>query len=195
MEPLEARWPGSTRRMLLVSGGGAAIAGLLGPGAAQAASASELDRSGRVALARLYRESTKAKTFGEKSVAVLVFPKITKAGFLVGAMSGPWVLFEHGRPNTYYNISAGSYGLQAGVQTYSYALFFVRKKALAYLDSSKGWAVGSSPSVVVADKGFAKNTDTTTLTQDVYAVPFWQSGLMAGMGLQGSKITRIHPKD
>jgi lipid-binding SYLF domain-containing protein len=65
--------------------------------------------------------------------------------------------------------------------------------ALAYLQKSDGWAIGSGPSVMVVDKGAAASLSSMTLTEDVYAVPFGQSGLMAGLGLEGSKITRIHP--
>ena len=49
------------------------------------------------------------------------------------------------------------------------------------------------PSVVALDKGAAASLTSTTMTQDVYAIPFGQKGLMAGIGLEGSKITRIHP--
>lgn len=41
------------------------------------------------------------------------------------------------------------------------------------------------------DKGAAASMTSTTLTQDVYAIPFGQHGLMAGLGLEGSKITKI----
>jgi lipid-binding SYLF domain-containing protein len=53
--------------------------------------------------------------------------------------------------------------------------------------------VGIGPSVVVVDEGFAKSFTTTTARDDVYAIFFDQKGLMAGLGLQGSKITRITP--
>ena len=88
---------------------------------------------------------------------------------------------------------AVTFGFQAGVQTFSYALFFITDSALAYLSKSNGWAIGTGPSVVVVDEGFAKTLNTTTLSQDVYAMPFGQKGLMAGLGLEGSKITQIHP--
>jgi lipid-binding SYLF domain-containing protein len=39
----------------------------------------------------------------------------------------------------------------------------------------------------------ARTMTTTTLKDDVYAFVFGQKGLMAGAGLQGSKITRIGP--
>jgi lipid-binding SYLF domain-containing protein len=45
----------------------------------------------------------------------------------------------------------------------------------------------------VVDKGVAKSLSTTTLQKGVYAFIFNQKGLMGGIGLQGSKITKIHP--
>jgi lipid-binding SYLF domain-containing protein len=126
-------------------------------------------------------------------VAILVFPEIIKAGLLIGGQSGDGVLFKGGKAAAYYNISAGSFGLQAGAQTFSYALFFMNNAALAYLDKSAGWQVGVGPSVVVADEGMAKSMTSTTLSHDVYAFPFGQRGLMAGLGIEGSKITRITP--
>jgi len=101
------------------------------------------------------------------------------------------VLFVRGKPAGYYKIGALSYGLQAGGQSFSYALFLMNEKSIAYLQKSDGWAIGSGPSVVVVDKGAAMSTTSTTLAQDVYAFPFGQKGLMAGIGLEGSKISRI----
>jgi lipid-binding SYLF domain-containing protein len=158
---------------------------------ASAASASDLIRSSDAALANLYSRQPKAKILGNRAKAILVFPNIVKAGFIVGAQSGNGVLFEDGPPTSYYNISAASYGLQAGVQSFSYALFFITNSSLAYLESSRGWSVGMGPSVVVLDKGRAASLTSTTLTQDVYAIPFAQQGLMAGLGIEGSKITPI----
>jgi len=34
---------------------------------------------------------------------------------------------------------------------------------------------------------------TSTIRDDIYAFIFDQKGLMAGLGLQGSKITRMNP--
>jgi lipid-binding SYLF domain-containing protein len=158
---------------------------------ASAASASELIRSSDTALASLYSSQPKAKILGNRAKAILVFPNIIKAGFMVGAQTGNGVLFEDGLPTNYYNISAGSFGFQAGVQSFSYALFFMNSSALSYLSRSQGWSIGAGPSIVVLDKGAAKSITSTTLSQDVYAIPFGQQGLMAGMGLEGAKITSI----
>ena len=162
--------------------------------AAQAGpSRAELNRDGQAALSQLYAAAPKAAALRGKARAILVFPKIVKAGLMIGGLSGDGVLFENGKPVGYFNLSAGSYGLQAGVQKYAYALFFLTPSALDYLKSSKGWAIGSGPSVVVMDEGKAMSNTSMTVTQDVYAFPFGQKGLMAGLGLEGSKITQINP--
>ncbi len=91
----------------------------------------------------------------------------------------------------YYNTVAASYGLQAGVQSFGYALFFMSDEDLGYLEDSEGWEIGSGPSVVVADSGMANSFSTTTVQEGVFAFFFDQQGLMAGLGLQGTKITKI----
>jgi lipid-binding SYLF domain-containing protein len=161
--------------------------------AAPARAASQSDEAGLSALRALYRAQPQAEELGKRAAAILVFPKIVKAGLVLGAQTGNGVLFVGGKPTAYYNISAASYGLQAGVESFAYALFFMNESSLKYLRDSGGWAVGSGPTVVVVDKGAAKNFNTTTLTQDVYAFPFGFQGLMAGIGLEGSKITQIQP--
>jgi lipid-binding SYLF domain-containing protein len=67
----------------------------------------------------------------------------------------------------------------------------MKDAALSYLDNSDGWDIGVGPSVVIVDEGVARTLTTTTGRSDVYAFIFNQKGLMAGLGLQGSKITKI----
>jgi len=159
--------------------------------AAQAATAAQLNADGKAALSRLYAHSDRATRYARDARAILVFPKIVKAGFMIGGQGGEGVLFVRGTPTAYYKIGAVSFGLQAGGQSFSYALFLMNDKALTYLRKSDGWAIGSGPSVVVVDKGAAMSTTSTTLAKDVYAFPFGQKGLMAGLGLEGSKISPI----
>jgi lipid-binding SYLF domain-containing protein len=158
---------------------------------AAAASREQLDRRGIEALERLYATNPAARRLGEKARAVLVFPSIVKAGFMFGGQIGEGVLLKDGKPTAYYNSVAASYGLQAGVQTFGYALFFMNDAALAYLDKSAGFELGVGPRVVVVDAGLAKSITSTTIKQDIYAFVFSQKGLMAGIGVQGTKITRI----
>ena len=161
------------------------------PRAAIAAATAGVDEDAAAALKRLNATEPAAKLLSQKAKAILVFPRIVKAGFLVGAHYGEGVLFQNGRPGAHYNTMAGSYGYQAGLQSYGYVLFLMTDDALRYLDRSGGWEIGAGPSVVVVNKGKGKSITSTTLTQDVYAFIFNQKGLMAGAGLQGSKITKI----
>lgn len=161
------------------------------PRSAAAASASEIDRDAAAALAELYATQPAAKMLGERARAILVFPTMVKAGFMFGGQIGEGVLLKRRRPVAYYNSVAASYGFQAGLQTFSYALFFMTDDALRRLDASAGFEVGVGPSLVIVDEGVARSLTTTTIASDVYAFIFGQQGLMAGVGIQGSKITRI----
>jgi len=181
----------ATRRGFLFIASSAVGGAFMGSSGARAASAQQIEQDARRALRQLYAAQPKARDLGQRARAVLVFPKIVKAGFLVGGQSGDGILLLRDKANGYYNITAASFGLQAGAQSFSYALFFVTEESLRFLQASDGWSIGSGPSVVVVDKGLARSLTSTTLTQDVYAFPFGQRGLMAGLGLEGSKITHI----
>jgi lipid-binding SYLF domain-containing protein len=156
-------------------------------------SAAELQKSSQAALSSLYVKVPAAKAIGAQAKAVLVFPKVTKAGLGIGGQYGEGTLFQGGKAVAYYNTAGASTGLQVGAQTYGYAMFFMNDAALKQLDSASGFEVGVGPSIVVMDEGKAKTTTTTTMKDDIYAFIFGQKGLMAGLGLQGNKITKITP--
>jgi lipid-binding SYLF domain-containing protein len=160
-------------------------------GSAHAASGALLEQDSAAALQALYAGSPGAKTLGDKAKGILVFPNITKAGFIVGGQGGDGVLFEKGKVTDYYNSGAASIGLQAGVQTYGYALFFMNDEDLKHLKTSSGWSLGTGPNIVIADAGAAKDASTLTGKKGVYGFIFDQKGLMAGLGLVGQKITKI----
>jgi lipid-binding SYLF domain-containing protein len=125
-------------------------------------------------------------------VYILVFPGILKGGLIIGGQYGEGALRVKGKTAGYYNSVAASYGLQAGIQKFGYALFFMTDSALQYIDKSDGWEIGVGPSIVVVDEGIAKSLTTTTAKSDIYAFFFDQKGLMAGIGLQGTKITKLN---
>ena len=156
--------------------------------------AAEISKNAQAALDSLYAKVEGAKALGAKAHAILVFPKVTKAGLGVGGQSGEGALFKAGKAVAYYRTSGASFGLQAGAQTYGYAMFFMNENALAQLDKADGFEVGVGPSVVVMDEGKAKTSTTTTMKDDIYAFIFSQKGLMAGLGIQGNKISKINPK-
>jgi lipid-binding SYLF domain-containing protein len=157
-------------------------------------SRSEINREANAALQQLYAGTPGAKALADKARAMLIFPSVKKAGFLVGGQFGDGVLRQGGKAKGYYRSVAGSYGLQAGAQAFSYVLFFMDDKSLAYLDKTEGWELGVGPSIVIVDEGMARSLTSTTLHEGVYAFIFGQKGLMAGLGIQGSKITKVETK-
>ena len=154
----------------------------------------ELAAESRSALNELYRTNPAARALGAKAKGILVFPKIAKGGFMIGGMGGNGSLIRNdGTIRDFYQTAGLSYGFQAGVQEYGYALFLMDSSAFSNLNSTDGWEIGSSPSLVVVDEGMAASLSTATMNKGTYAFFFNQKGLMGGLGLQGSKITRIHP--
>lgn len=158
---------------------------------AYAGTAKEIDGDVDSALQKLYESVPAAKELSKSAKGILVFPNIVKGGLIVGGQYGEGALRIGGKTTGYYNSAAVSYGLQAGVQSFGYVVFFMTDRTLDYFRKSEGWEIGVGPSVVVVDEGVAKSLTTTTAKSDIYAFIFGQQGLMAGLGLQGSKITRI----
>jgi lipid-binding SYLF domain-containing protein len=176
----------SRRCALLMS---AALA--LAPAVALAAARTALERDARAALQKLTATVPAAKSLSGSATAVLVFPKITKAGLGIGGQYGDGVLLKSGKVAGFYNTSGASYGLQAGAQQFGYAMFLMNDKAISALGANDGFEVGVGPSIVVMDEGKAKTLTSTTAKDDIYAFTFGQKGLMGGVGLQGNKITRL----
>ncbi|MGQ0623024.1 MAG: YSC84-related protein [Panacagrimonas sp.] len=168
-----------------------ATTGLFAGAASAAATAEELNKDAEQALQTLYKTNPLALDISKKAKAMLVFPKVIKAGLVFGGSYGEGVLTKGPVVSGYYNSISASWGLQAGAQSYGYALFLMNDKGLAYLDKSEGWEIGVGPTVVVVNEGVAKNLSTSTLKDDAYAFIFDQQGLMASLSIEGTKVTRI----
>ena len=158
---------------------------------AHAATAEDLNKDAAQALQTLYKTNPTAETLAKTAKGILVFPKILKAGLIFGGSYGEGVLMKAGAFNGYFNSVSASWGWQAGAESYGYVVFLMSNKAVKYLEDTKGWEVGVGPSVVVANEGLAKNLSTSTLKDDAYAFIFDQSGLMASLSIEGTKISRI----
>lgn len=183
-----------TRRRQLAVSASLAIAVLVANApfaGARAESTGDLSRESNEALSMLYRTHPAAATVSRSAVAILIFPKIIKAGLVFGGAFGEGELRQGDKVDGYYNSITGSWGLQAGAQSYGYAVFLMNHKALDYIHKSAGWEIGVGPTVVVVDEGVAKNLSSSTLKGDAYAFIFDQQGLMAGISIEGTKITKI----
>lgn len=186
----------TARRTLLASVFAMAAALVLAaaPGA-QAANAEDLNRDSAQALHKLIQTNRVASDISRNARAVLVFPNIVKAGLVFGGAYGEGTMMKGGRVTDYYNSVTGSWGLQAGAQSYGYVVFLMNNKAVDFVDKSAGWEIGVGPTVVIMDEGVAKNFSTSTMKDDAYAFIFDQQGLMAGVSIEGTKISRINRPD
>ena len=150
-----------------------------------------LEADAEYALQMLYDTTPNAAEMGKNAKAVLIFPEVVKIGFMFAGGFGEGVLIKDGKVQGHYNTTSGSYGFQAGAHRYGYAVFLMTEDAVNYLDRSKGREIGAGPSITMMDVGRAKKISTTTINTDAYAVIFGQRGMMAGVGIEGSKISLI----
>jgi lipid-binding SYLF domain-containing protein len=165
----------------------------LGSSAGAATNQSELSTDSRAALQTLYQTHPFAEEMSRHAKAILIFPNIVKAGFVFGGAYGEGELEQGREVDGYYNSVTASWGFQAGAQSYGYAVFLMTDKAVRYIHETHGWEIGVGSTIVIVDEGMAKNLSTSTLKDDAYAFIFDQKGLMGGVSLEGTKITRIHP--
>lgn len=179
------------RRILLTLLLALASVTFVGTHAASAATAEDLDRDSKQALEKLYELQPFAKTISKNAKAILIFPNVVKAGLVFGGAYGEGELLKDGTVDGYYNSVTGSWGFQAGAQSYAYAVFLMTDKALKYVRETHGWEIGVGPTVVVVDEGVAKNLSSSSLKDDAYAFIFSQQGLMAGVSIEGTKISSI----
>lgn len=170
----------------------AAIISMSAMNLASAATAEDLEKDSRQALQTLYKAEPVAESLSNTAKAVLVFPNIVKAGLVFGGSYGEGVLIKGAKVVDYYNSVTGSWGLQIGAQSYGYAVFLMTDEAVSYVEKTNGWEIGVGPTVVVVDEGVAKNLSTSSLKDDAYAFIFSQQGLMAGVSIEGTKISRIN---
>ena len=161
--------------------------------AAKAESSVQLNQDSIQALQLLCKTNPTAADLYHRSRAVLIFPNIVKAGLVFGGAYGEGEMLQGSKVDSYYNTVTGSWGLQAGAQSYGYIVFLMSGSAVKYIHDTQGWEIGTGPTVVVVDQGIAKNLSTSTLKDDAYAFIFNQQGLMAGISIEGTKISRSNP--
>ena len=169
---------------------------LLVPGVAAAASVDKasLDKEVKASLDALNASEPGAKALAAQAKGILVFPTMRKAGFVIGGQHGDGALIKKGKIVDYYTSNAISLGLEAGAQSFAYALFFMTDDALAKFEKSDGFELGAEANVVFVDSGAGAGAGTTSSQAAVYGFVYGQKGLMAGVSLQGTKITKAEAK-
>ncbi len=165
--------------------------GLLLPNVVSAASSEEINISVDATLKRFSNEVTGGNEFLKKAEGVLVFPKVIKAGFVMGGEYGEGALRIDGKTVEYYSTAAASIGLQLGAQTKSIVLVFLTSNALSNFRNSNGWKAGVDGSVAVVEWGVGEDINTIDIKDPIVGFVLSNKGLMFNLTLEGSKFTRI----
>jgi lipid-binding SYLF domain-containing protein len=194
-----------TNRRRLILAGGIAMATLAasactatGPSAGETAAGTadrnrSIDAAVDSTLQRLYVSVKGSRELVGKARGVLVFPRVLAAGFWLGAQYGEGALRVDGVTEGYYNTAGGSFGLQIGAQSKALVFVFMTDDALAQFRKRDGWAVGTDATVALAKVGANGQLDTTTAMNPVEVFVLTNAGLMAGVSLEGTKISRLSP--
>lgn len=162
----------------------------------KAADAAELETQASAAVSAFQSETSGAETLLNNAKGILVCPKITKGGFIVGVEGGKCSLRVAGETVEYYRTRSGKLGLLAGIQSYSMILVFNQQAALdTFRTGDREWEVGVDASVAVAEVGASGKMDTTNLQEAIVAFVFGEKGLMADLSLEGSNFKKIEVKD
>ena len=164
---------------------------LLAAGVAAAATKEAIDAKVDAALEQFKKDVGGGEAFLEKANGVLVFPDVIKGGFIVGGEYGEGALRIDGASVDYYSIASASFGLQIGAQQHGIVMVFLDENALQEFRQSKGWEAGVDASVAVAEWGAGKDINTQSFKDPVVAFVISSKGLMAGVSLEGSKITKL----
>ena len=157
---------------------------------APAATKSLIDTRVDAALNTFYAQGANHRQLASKASAVLVFPRVTKAGVGVGGEYGEGALSVNGATVGYYKVTGASVGATLGAERRSEVILFMTDAAREKFMSSNGWTVGADANVAVV-KGVGGTADTETLTHPVVAFVFGEKGLMADVSLEGSKVTKL----
>ncbi|MDY7547684.1 YSC84-related protein [Glaciimonas sp. CA11.2] len=152
----------------------------------------QIDTSIDTTMARLYTAAPHARELVSKANGVLVFPSVIAAGFGIGGQYGEGALRVGNKTDGYYSTASASIGLQIGAQSKALIFLFMTQDSLNKFRSSNGWAVGADASVAVLKIGANGEIDTTSMTSSVLAFVLTNSGLMANLTLEGTKVSRLN---
>jgi lipid-binding SYLF domain-containing protein len=159
--------------------------------AAVAADLAAVDEGVNATLDRFYAQSPGHRELVRQAAAVLVFPRITKAGVGVGGERGEGALLVDGAIVGHYQVTGASVGATVGAARSSEVILFMTREARAQFEASKGWTIGADADVAIAKVGAGADANSETLRHPVVAYVFGEHGLIADVSLQGTKITRL----
>jgi lipid-binding SYLF domain-containing protein len=155
-----------------------------------ASNTSSIDANVDATLARLYNAAPSSRDLVSRAAGVLVFPSVLNVGLVIGGEHGDGALRVHGVTVDYYSTSGGSIGLQAGAQTKAEVIVFMTQASLDKFRNSHGWTAGADATIAIASIGANGSLDTETMQRPIVGFVMTNSGLMAGVSLEGAKFSK-----
>lgn len=149
-----------------------------------------LDNAASATLSKLYEAAPSSRELVARARGVLVFPDVLSGSFIVGAEHGKGVLRVGNSTAGYYQTTSGSIGFQAGAQSKAMVLLFMTDDALNKFRNSSGWTVGADATVALVNIGANGRIDSNTAKQPIVGFVMNNGGLMAGVSLEGTKISK-----
>ena len=138
-------------------------------------------------------DTLNAQRLLRRARAVVVCPRIFRAGFFFGGEGGNCVMVGRDGAGSwsspaFYALGSGSFGLQAGIQDAQVMMMIMNDRALnAVLDSQ--FKFGADASLAVATiGGSVEGSTTAAVGADIVAVAQTR-GLFAGLTLEGSLLS------
>ena len=163
------------------------------PAQTQTSASERMERDVDATLQRLWNTVPGSQNLTKRAAGVLVFPRVLRGSFVVGAAHGSGALREGGRTTGYYQTTAGSVGMQAGGQSRAVIYVFNTAQALAQFKASNGWTAGADATVAAGNVGANGVIDTTSHQQAVTSFVLTNAGLEAGAAVGAAKIWPSQP--
>lgn len=152
-----------------------------------------LNSAADATLTKLYEAAPSSRELVARARGVLIFPDVLSGSFIIGAEHGNGVLRVGDSAVGYYRTTSGSIGFQAGAQSKAMVLLFMTDDALNKFRNSSGWTVGADATVAIVNVGATGRIDTNTAKQPIVGFVMNNGGLMAGVSLEGTKISKYEP--
>lgn len=125
--------------------------------------------------------------------AVLIFPKVLRAGFVLGGSGGTGVLLARDSATgqwagpAFYTVASASLGLQAGVSSAEVVMVVNSQKALDSLHTNK-LKLGADASAALGSKGVERGAALNTTLKADFVVYSKVRGAFAGVSVDGSVL-------
>ncbi len=181
-----------SRRLFLSLPAAAAAAGLVKPAFALSEPQQLVERS-RIAFLDMITDDNYAemREYVKRARALIIFPELLKAAFIIGGEGGSGVLVARGASGwsdpAFYTMATGSLGLQIGGQAAELVTTLMSGRALDAIINNQ-FKVGGNIDVAVGTVGKGL-TAATTFSGDAYSFAKTQ-GLYAGFSLEGAGILK-----